>query len=442
MTTHALLSPSGRYRFKRCAAAPRACAQYQGEGGKSSPGAIDGTHSHTLLETCLKNNHPAKHYFGMLLTDHEGMFSPEHERILRAQVALDYIHRRLAEKPGGVLLSEERVDPSPLIGRTDMSGTCDVQLHWPEELEVIDYKDGMNPVSADGNEQLEQYVVGVMGNLVNKGLTIPFKTVRMTIIQPKLITKGMLPISSAEYPIEHFYGVAQSLIEEGAACDDPNAPFTPGEKQCAYCEHRPNCAAFREWAMAKAGLQFPNTQQPGQSQEAVPMQAASANVGAMTDDQLRELIESAPIIRKLLGDADEEALRRLQVRAVPGLKLVRGRGSRSWARSEEETAASLTRMGIPKKDLYKVSFVSPSQVEKMRWVKKDKTGNEVEKQLSEKQLERLKNELVATSEGKLTVALESDHRKDIGIGNLSRFFQSVQPVPAKETEAPLPDWMR
>ena len=66
MSTHSRLAPSARYRWQLCPGSVAACALYEGD-GSSSPATIDGTHSHTLLEHCIKNDQSAKSYFGMVL---------------------------------------------------------------------------------------------------------------------------------------------------------------------------------------------------------------------------------------------------------------------------------------------------------------------------------------------------------------------------------------
>ena len=85
----------------------------------------------------------------------------------------------------------------------------------------------------------------------------------------------------------------------------------------------------------------------------------------MSDEELREIIEAAPLIRQMLAGAEEEALRRFEAgMPVAGLKAVNGRGSRAWAFPEEEMADKLKRMGIPKDVLWKTTLISPAQAEK------------------------------------------------------------------------------
>ena len=84
---------------------------------------------------------------------------------------------------------------------------------------------------------------------------------------------------------------------------------------------------------------------------------------------------------------------------IDGLKLVAGRGSRSWAYSDEEMAEKLKRFGLPKDAIWKTSLISPAQAEKVTWKKRDGT----EKQLSDKQLKLMASEYIKKSDGALKV---------------------------------------
>ena len=71
MTSHAQLSPSKAHRWTVCPGSIREEAKYPDVSGAA---AIDGTHSHTLLEKSLLDNKDPLEYVGQTLTDHEGDF--------------------------------------------------------------------------------------------------------------------------------------------------------------------------------------------------------------------------------------------------------------------------------------------------------------------------------------------------------------------------------
>ena len=144
MSTHSTLSPSSRHRWAACPASVREEKNYPDRPG--GPAAIDGTHSHTLLEHCIKCGLiDPNSMVGAEMSDHDGKFTVDRERASRVKVAIDYIIER-KEATGGTVLAETRVDPAYLVGRNDMGGTVDVQIVAEGILEIIDYKDGMKLV--------------------------------------------------------------------------------------------------------------------------------------------------------------------------------------------------------------------------------------------------------------------------------------------------------
>ena len=428
MSDHAKLSPSKRSRWALCPGSIREEAKHPDEGG--GPAAIDGTHSHMLLEVCLKENDKASFYIGAEMEDHEGKFVVDADRAARVQSALDYIDQRVAEHNGLCeVISETRVDPEHLLGRKDLSGTVDVQIIGGNTLELIDYKDGMGIVSAEGNLQLEQYAYGVLaGYKLPVNGDYPFETVRMTIIQPKLALKGMKPITSHDVSVRSLLDSMGTIITQAAATDKPDAPLVPGESQCKFCRAKGSCAALAGNVMKEVGIMF----QPVVTQTLdVAQQSADKDPSTMDDAQIRQIMEAAPLMRQLLEGVEKEALRRLESgQTIPGLKLVNGRGSRAWALPEDDMAEKLVKMGIPKSAIYETKLVTPAKAEKLTWEKRD--GSKVT--LTDRQLKTMETEYVVKMAGKLTVVPESDGRPAV-VKNAAPLFGAV------ETPAELPAWL-
>ena len=430
MSDHAKLSPSKRSRWALCPGSIREEAKYPDEG--SGPAAADGTHSHTLLEQCLKRVTEAEFFVGQLMTDHEGSFHVDAARAARVRIALDYIDKRVADEstPFFVpkVISETRVDPEHLLGRSDLSGTVDIQIHGYDMLELIDYKDGMGIVSAEGNLQLEQYAYGVLaGFKLPVNGDYPFKTVRMTIIQPKLALRGMPAITSHDVSVRDLLANMGTIIAQAAATDKPDAPLVPGESQCKFCRAKGSCNALASNVMKEVGIMF----QPVVTQTLdVAQQSADKDPSTMDDAQIAQIMEAAPLMRQLLEGVEKEALRRLKAgQSIPGLKLVNGKGSRSWAFAEAEMAEKLVKMGIPKSAIYETKLVSPAKAEKLTWKKKDEMIT-----LTDRQLKRMEQEYVTKLAGALTVAPECDGRPAV-IMNAAPLFSAV------ETPAELPAWL-
>jgi hypothetical protein len=284
---------------------------------------------------------------------------------------------------------------------------------------------------------LRQYGVGTLA----EQLPGRFKVIRLTIVQPKLAARGMEPIRTHVESVEDFLRIEiPALIAEGAATDKPDAPFVPGDVQCKHCRARNNCAARANAGMSAMGLfsSVPGPSVPDNIPSPVPVldvvqQAANRDPNAMSNEQLRTILEAAPLVRQLIDGAEEEAEKRMKAgQSIAGLKLVNGRGSRKWAFDEEQMAGKLVGMGIPKGSIYLTSLVSPAQAEKLTWEKRD--GSKV--QLSDKQLKRLNDEYIVKLAGRLTVVSAADPRP-AATTDVSALFKPVDavipPVPDPDT---------
>lgn len=411
MTTHSKLSPSARHRWGVCPASVREEAKYPER--PSGPAAIDGTHSHTLLEKCVNDGKTASEFVGQTLKDHDGEFKVDADRAERVQFALDYVSGCV-----GTVISERRVHPDSLVGRDDMSGTVDIQVVADDNLEIIDYKDGMNPVAAKDNHQMEQYAVGAIAEMQTQGKLAPLY-VTCTIIQPKLRMKGLSGIDSHTYTMGELMVIKGKLIAEAAATDDPDAPFNPGESQCKYCAHGGACTARTTQALSNAGITFANLE--------VVEQTASKEPTTMTDKQLREVLEAAPLLRQMIEAAETEALRRFEAgQEIDGLKAVRGRGSRSWMYEDEAMESHLKNAGIPKSAIYKTTMISPAQIEKVRWSKRDGTVCQV----TPAKLLQLQETCVKKSDGKIQIVASADPRPSVTLSAAALFGAVSSDLPS------------
>lgn len=415
MSTHAQLSPSKAHRWTVCPGSIREEAKYPDVTGQA---AVDGTHSHTLLERSLIENRDPMTFVDEMLSDHEGQFIVDKERATRVAVAYSHIQHRVKELDADAVIAESRVNPVGLLGRDDCSGTVDVQIRAGRHVDIIDYKDGMGVVSAKDNQQLELYALGVMAENMGN-----LDTFRMTIIQPKLALRGMKAITSHDLTYDELLAKVTSYVQAAAATDKSDAPLVPGDSQCKFCKAKGSCGALASNVMEAIGM-FKSID--------IAQQAADKNPNELSDDQIREIVESAPLIRQLLEAVEAEALRRFEAGVtISGLKAVYGRGTRAWALPEEEMADKLTKMGIPKSSIFETKLITPAKAEKLTWEKKD--GEK--KQLSERQLKTLENEYIKKSQGKLTIVPESDHRQAVVLDAAPMFG-------AVNNEPEIPAWLK
>jgi len=439
MSSHSNLSPSKAHRFMACPGSIREEAKYpEQEGG---PAAIDGTHSHTLLENCIIGDLADPGVaVGHTVKDHEGAFTVDADRAARVRVAIEYIKSRGKELGEGCeVIPEQKVNPEHFLGRKDLSGTADIQILAPAArvLEVIDYKDGMVYVPVEENPQLELYGIGALAafKLPVNG-KYPFDTVRLTVVQPKLALKGGKAVNWVEMPVRALLDKIGKYVLGAAKTDLPDALLVPGESQCKYCRAKGSCAALANSVMGDVGLLFaPIATQITEVTE-IAQQAADKDPAKMDDQQIRQIMEAAPLMRQLLIAVETEALRRFKAGvSIPGLKAVYGRGSRSWTLNEQDTADKLIKMGMPKSVVYEVNLISPAKAEKATW-ETSRNGAKVKKQLTDRQLKTMATEYVLKVAGKLTIVSESDERQAVAL-NAAPLFGAVQ-SPVVET---LPAWL-
>lgn len=423
--THATLAPSASPRWFECPGSVREEAKYPE--GESGPAAVDGTHTHTLLENCLTTRNNAYSYVGKNLADHEGEFYVDSDRAERVQFALDYIERRQQELGTVAIRAEEKTNPGVLIGVGCLYGTADVTIVSDGVLEIIDYKDGMTPVDPE-TPQLKIYGFGRLGEYVAPGDTsMPFDTVRLTIIQPKLRVMGQTGIQWIEMDTQELWdwghGELKGKVETAMS---PDAPLVPGDTQCKWCRAKGNCSALATKALEGAQVALETLD--------LAQQSADQDPNDLSDDKIREVIEAAPLIRQFLEGVEKEALKRFEAgKSIGGLKVVRGRGQRMWKEDEEKMAEVLGRMGLPKDMVFPKKLISPAQVVKAKWTKR----NGEEKQLSARQLKRLEDEYIGKSAGGLKVVPEDAAGEPV-VMSAAAIFADVKPV---ENSA-LPDWLK
>ena len=428
---HATLSPSARHRWGACPGSVREESKYPpSQGGQA---ANDGTRTHALLERLIRFEFIDKKgkcgplpCYGETITDEYGTYMVDSDRAARLNVAMEYV-RKCVEETGNTPIPETRVYPDGLVGRADMSGTVDVQIPGKDVYIIIDYKDGMAPVEAKDNPQLEQYALGVLAGLDQDKLPKKF---RFVIIQPKLATRGLAVVSTHEVTTAELQALIPVVKAQADATDDPEAPLVPGESQCKYCRAKGACAALSGKMMGEVSMMFSAV--PAITPEVIPagvldpaQQAAAKDPTVMDDHQLRQLMEAAPLVRQMLKGVEDEIERRIKAgHPVAGFKLVEGPGRRAWALPEDEMVKKLTAMGIPKGSVYEQTLLGPAKAEKLVWEKKG-----VPCKLSDRQIKSMNTEYITKKPGSLVVVSDADPRPAAVGMDTSAMFAPVDPPP-------------
>lgn len=367
MAAHALLGASSSERWMRCPGSVAACKDLTDTGSKY---AAEGTAAHALAEHCLVNSvHPSA-CLGMTF---EG-FTVDGEMAENVQMYVDYVRQLSGEH-----FYEVQVDFSPWVH--EGFGTADaivINTHT-KTLYVIDLKYGKGvQVDADNNSQAQLYALGAINEY---GHICDIETIQCVIVQPRLD-------NISEWQIDHktlmSFGAKVSQAAEEAL--KPNAKRYPGEKQCQWCRAKATCPALKDYTEQTLLVQFddisPSTLKP---------------VDQLTDEQLAQALEAKKLIAGWLDAVEDQVTAKLlNGETFPGYKLVEGRSLRQWA-DEVHAQGVLSRLYLDDL-LYKKTFISPAQAEKL---------------VGKKELHVLDG-LIVKPAGKPTLAPADDKRPAIG----------------------------
>lgn len=392
---HARLSPSSAHRWMRCLGS---LALESTQPDKSSAFAEEGTRAHALAEELLN---------GRLLG-----FEPDHSA---DPEMLDYVLRyidtvwSLAE--GNELMVEQRVDFSHIVGVENSFGTADAVVIVGNELQIHDLKYGRGvQVDAENNEQLQLYALGALEQF---NLLYDFDSVRLFIHQPRLnhVSEWALSVEELEAFGQRVQEAAASVIVmfNIAECEGVNTlpleNFTPGEKQCRFCKASAICTAREQFHMQTVAGEFEDLDKPVGEMIA----DAVARVPMLTNEQLAEIYGQADFLESWLKAIRDRVNSELNAgRPVPGFKLVTGKqGNRAW--SDEALAEEMLKsFRLKQEQMYSQKVISPTQAEKL--LKKDSPRRWTKVEA-----------LITRSDGKPTVAPESDPRPALNVNPVNDF---------------------
>ena len=415
MGHHARLSPSN-HRWVHC---PASISLEKGYPRTNHPAAVDGTGSHLLLELCIQTKNPtvkATQFLHQTIGEGhedklEGWFV-DAERCKRVQVALDYLTKRDEELEGVSVTAESKSDIGRYFGRDDWYGTVDVTLKTisPRVVEVIDYKDGFQYVDVNSNSQLIAYAAGKLAPYLYDANGVPttfaacpVKTIRMTIIQPKITAN---PVRHITMSIDQLWRAAEELAKKAALTDADDSSPVAGD-HCQWCQHKTECVAYL--GQNKEGMQALET-----VQASLPTIAAAIDSTIITDkiktgdidvtkmdsETLSKILDAAPSINAMIQNAKEELTTRVKRgESGFGYAMNKGRKAKKWAMDEDTIEKKLkgTRM-FKLDDVRPRSFISPAQALK-------KEG------LTERQILRIREELITETTGEPSLVKSKLHAK-------------------------------
>lgn len=321
---HALLSPSASHRWLSCPPSARLHAKLNERlGDESSPFAAEGTQAHTLAELKLRLANGEINDFRFeaekkLL----GVIPAEMERFTDVYVdtVLEKLYEARKYDPDARLFVEQKLDMSEWAPAC--WGTSDAVIVSDRTLEVCDLKYGKGvPVSAVGNPQARLYALGAVAAF---GDLYSFKTVRSTIIQPRLDS-----ITEETLPLPDLLAWGEAIKPTAKLAYEGKGEYKAGD-WCRFCAAKAICRCRASQAMSifEAGFDTPDV---------------------ISEDMLPGILKVADLAEAWLKDVRAYAhAQAMKGEKLEGFKLVRGRApARKW-KNESEVIDQMARAGYAK----------------------------------------------------------------------------------------------
>lgn len=369
--THALLSPSAAHRWANCTPSAKLEDTLP---DTTSEAAAEGTLAHEICETKLRF-HFFTTEFGRKDYNARMKELKAHE-LYKAEMMgytddyKDFVHKealKFEHKPHVVI--ERRLDLNNYV--PESFGTADCILIGGNTLHVIDFKYGKGvPVSADHNEQLALYALGVYEEF---SIIYDIKTVKMSIVQPRIDNN-----STWEIPIETLLTFGEDIREKARLAFNGEGEFKTGD-WCKFCRASHSCRARAD---ENIRLAFATDKKPD----------------LLTNEEIGEYLRIGQDVAAWLKDLQEYALgESLAGRPVAGWKAVEGRGSREWI-DQDKAFSILKENGFDEAVLYVRNPITLAQTETL---------------VGKKDFKSLVGDLVKKNPGKPTLVKESDKRQAI-----------------------------
>jgi Protein of unknown function (DUF2800) len=364
---HAILGPSASGRWIQCPASVRMTRDIESE--VDSVYAREGTQFHTLCEVeasrRILSKEPGDYAVGYLDWALETEGDWQDDQLLYVEKWIELLREYLAEEEGARLYLEVRVE----TGIPGCWGTGDAVIVYSDRIRVIDIKYGKGiRVSAIGNSQARLYGVGALFTLVKDPLAI--KEITNTIWQPRLNNLSEETLTRAE-----LVRWRDDLIPIALLALGEDAPFGPSESACRFCPIAGDCGPRAKFMLAQD----------------------FGDPDILSGEELADAFTRTSHLKRWITDIEDAALKRAYEEdgSVPGFKVVRSGGRRTITNPE----AAVDR-------LLDANF-DPDQV----YSRKPATLAQLEKLVgSPEELQQVLGDLLVKSEGRLSLAKDSDPR--------------------------------
>lgn len=370
---HAVLGASSADRWMHCPGSVKLC---QGVPNKGSSYAEEGTQAHALAELMIKYNlgRLTKSEYNKALKELKTnpFYCLEMKEYIEDYVRAvwELANEAKSHSKDAELLTEQRLDFSDWV--PGGFGTGDVVIVYDKVIHIVDLKYGKGVgVSAERNPQLMLYGLGA---LATYDMLYDIKTVKLTIIQPRLDN-----ISSYEISVEDLQEWGEKTVKpaaEEALSDD--AHCEAGD-WCRWCMVKATCRARKDAMTELARMEFRDAK-------------------LLEDDEIGEVLRLADQLAAWAGDVKEYALQEAENgKKWSGWKLVEGRSNRKYS-DETEVARALIKAGYAESMLYERKLYGITAMEKI---------------IGKKPLAECCGNLIVKPAGKPVLVPESDKRPEL-----------------------------
>ena len=320
MAQHAILSASGAYRWLKCTPSARLERQFKDE---QSSYAAEGTRAHAAAEQLLtKELFPDRKVAEPKFDDKEMEIAVQRY----VDICMEKVIAARKRTPDADIQVEARVDFSRWV--PEGFGTGDMVIVADDTLEIVDLKYGKGvPVSAEGNPQMRLYALGAYEA---NSLLYDIKTIRMTIVQPRLDS-----VNSDEMSIDDLLAWGDSIKDTAKLAYDGEGECQAGD-HCGFCKVRHLCRALSNACLDEF------------------YKHGGKKTSLLLDTEVAEVLDMADMIIKWAKDVQNYAFDQAvnEGKNWPGYKLVEGRSSRKITNAEA-AAQALLDADFTAEDIYK-----------------------------------------------------------------------------------------
>ena len=374
MSSHALLSPSSAHRWLNCPLAPRLEATLP---EKPSEYAKEGTIAHSVCEVSAK-----LHFKSIKKTEYNKVIKKlktdtlwDDEMLRTAETYVEHLSENAMHfEHEPYVAFEVRVDIADYV--PDAFGKCDCIMFGGDTLIITDYKHGKGvPVSPEENPQLMLYALGAL-KLYKPLFGGAIKKVAIVIDQPRLNSYEMWTCAT-----EELLAWGESIKPKAQAAFMGFGEYQAGD-WCRFCRANGICKAQAEQ----------------QTSAFDDFAGAVGNPQAiLTPEEISAVLERGKNLAEWFKTVQEKALEMmLNGDKIPGYKVVEGRSQRAWT-DQDKALEKLQSSGIERAVIYDSVPKTLAQLEKL---------------LGKAKFDELVSEFVFKPQGKPTLALADDPRKE------------------------------